>query len=161
MMLESIPLKRAQLLHAQGGKKYLSRTFRCTVQNKESCVRTTYTDPMTIVASLPNPPSPISPLSCLSGKSTTGDEATDHDSVDDCTECGVGKYSGEGEACSDCSAGQYSETGSPLCSDCSAGKRIIEGGTGGESSVCTNCASGKFSPAGASICTSCDAGKYR
>ena len=34
MMLESIPLKWAQLLHARGGKKYLSRTFRCTKQRK-------------------------------------------------------------------------------------------------------------------------------
>ena len=156
-MLESIPLKRAQPLHARGGKKYSSRNFRC--QNEESCSRTSHTDLMTIVASLPHPPT--SPLSCPAGKSTTGDDASDYDSVDDCTECGVGKYSGVGEACSDCSAGQYSEAGSPSCSDCSAGKHIVDGATGGESSVCTNCASGKFSPAGASVCTSCDAGKYR
>ena len=115
---------------------------------------------MTIVASLPLPPP-----SCPAGKSTTGDEATDYDSVDDCTECGVGKYSGEGEACSDCSVGKYSsETGATSCSNCSPGKHIADGailGAFDESSACTNCASGKFSPAGASVCTSCAAGKYR
>ena len=120
----------------------------------------THTDPMYIIASL-LPPTPTSTFSCPAGKSTTGDEATDHDSVDDCTECGVGKYSGEGEACSDCSAGRYSEAGSTSCSDCSAGKHFMEGATGAESSVCTDCASGKFSPAGASVCTSCNAGRYR
>ena len=158
MLLESIPLKWAQLPHAWGGKKYSSRTFRCTKRRKLQQDNSHRSHDYCRFAP---PPSPTPPLSCPAGKSTTGDDATDHDSVDDCTECGVGKYSGEGEACSDCSTSQYSEAGSPSCSDCSAGKRIIEGGTGGESSVCTNCASGKFSPAGASICTSCDAGKYR
>ncbi|GMH92364.1 hypothetical protein TrVE_jg2610 [Triparma verrucosa] len=105
------------------------------------------------------------PGSCPAGKSTAGDDATDRVSVDDYTECGVGKYSGDGEACTDCSVGQYSEVGSLSCSDCSAGKHFVEGAsgvvaTGGESSVCTDCTSGKFSPAGASVCTSCNAGKY-
>ena len=182
------------------------------VQNKESCSRTSHTDLMTIVASLPHPPT--SPLSCPAGKSTTGDDATDHDSVDDCTECGAGKYSGEGEACSDCSAGQYSdvgaqtcsncdagksttgdeatdhdhvddcsncdagkysgageacsncsadlysEAGSATCSDCPAGKHINSGASGDESSVCTICGVGKYSSSASSACTICPAGKY-
>ncbi|GMH77265.1 hypothetical protein TrLO_g2296, partial [Triparma laevis f. longispina] len=118
---------------------------------------------------------------CAAGKSTTGSLAENHDSGEDCSNCGVGEYSGIGEACtgcaagkhlasdatgvesstcSNCSAGQYSGSASPSCSNCAAGKYLTNAATGVESSACTDCNAGQYSGSASASCSNCATGTY-
>lgn len=83
-------------------------------------------------------------------------DASDHDSVDDCVECGTGeRASMDQSVCQACAAGQYSARSS--CESCPSG-RFSETP---EDFVCVACGPGTHAPApGASSCADCQNGKY-
>ncbi|GMH88338.1 hypothetical protein TrST_g13960 [Triparma strigata] len=89
--------------------------------------------------------------SCPAGKylSDAAMSSSEHDSPNDCSVCGGGKYSSVGSnACTNCAAGKYNSGDSTSASL-------------HDSSVdCASCVRGKASSPGSSSCTICDAGKY-
>ncbi|GMH95941.1 hypothetical protein TL16_g13256, partial [Triparma laevis f. inornata] len=95
---------------------------------------------------------------CAAGKSTTGSLAENHNSREDCSDCGVGEYSGEGEACTYCAAGKFSQEGASVCNSCNAGKYSSSAGSLDE--ACLNCEAGTFSEQGSTYCSICSSGKY-
>ncbi|GMH76975.1 hypothetical protein TrST_g2739 [Triparma strigata] len=128
-------------------------------------------------------------ISCLAGKSTTGDLPDDHDLEEDCTICGAGYYSNEGETCVRCAAGKYltdsatdrlyhdseddclvcggghhSGDGLHTCIACEAGKYLADNGTASEhhdsEEDCTICEAGKYSQQNSTECIVCPVGRY-
>ena len=102
-----------------------------------------------------------------SGGSVTADQQ--------CTDCGVGKYSTNGE-CVDCQAGQFqNQIGQPACKECTSGRFIPISGRDREciecpegryqhnqgQTACLACSTGRYeNEAGSTVCKKCTYGKY-
>ena len=104
----------------------------------------------------PNTDSPETECSyaCPAGKylEDDGNDASLHDSADDCSDCPVGRSSGwkNGLAeCAICESGRYSaDTGANRCSNCSEGSYLFDAATDAslhdEADDCTVCPAGTY-----------------